>query len=90
VPVKPLAHLARFIPSPGPTMNKTTGNDPMATAFVTPLSKKAKNRMANLMESNPECIIEQHQTSKVFLTSMNGKNHFWVNLSGDKDWQVEL
>lgn len=62
----------------------------MTTAFVTPLSKKAKNRFANLMESNPECMIEQHQTSKVFLTSANGKNHFWVQLTGDKDWQVEV
>lgn len=62
----------------------------MATAFVTPKSKKAKNRFANLMQSNPECAIEQHQTTKVFLTSSNGKNHFWVNLSNDQDWEVEL
>lgn len=62
----------------------------MATAFVTPKSKKAKNRFANLMKSNPECIIEQQQTNKVFLTSSNGKNHFWVNLNNDRDWEVEL
>jgi hypothetical protein len=71
-------------------MIKSTGNDPMATAFVTPKSKKAKNRFANLMQSESECIIEQHQTTKVFLTSSNGKNHFWVNLNNDQDWGVEL
>jgi hypothetical protein len=62
----------------------------MAIAFVTPKSKKAKNRFANLMQSDPECVIEQHQTTKVFLTSSNGKNHFWVNLNNDNDWEVEL
>ena len=59
-------------------------------AFVIPKSKKAKNRFSNLMESNAECIIEQHLTDKVFLTSMNGKNHFWVSLNHDKDWDLDL
>ena len=62
----------------------------MNTAFVTPLSKKAKNRFANLMNSDPECIIEQNKGDRVFLTSNNGKNHFWVSLIGDKDWEIEL
>ena len=60
------------------------------TAFVTPKSKKAQNRFCNLMERNTECIVEQHQGSKVFLTSANGKNHFWVNLTADVDWNIEL
>jgi len=60
------------------------------TAFVSPKSKKAKNRFCNLMESNPECIIEQKKKDRVFLTSVNGKNHFWVNLHNDPNWQVEL
>ena len=62
----------------------------MQTAFVTPISKKAKNRFANLMNGNDECIIEQHQGNKVFLTSMNGRNHFWAMLDNDPDWMVEL
>lgn len=62
----------------------------MQTAFVLPKSRKAKNRFFNLMESNDECIIEQHKDSKVFLTSMNGKYHFWVSLNHDPDWIVEL
>jgi hypothetical protein len=60
------------------------------TAFVTPKSKKAKNRFSNLMESNPECIIEQDKGDRVFLTSANNKNHFWVSLNNDKDWEVEF
>lgn len=62
----------------------------METAFVTPVSKKAKNRFANLMDSNDECIVEQHKGDKVFLTSKNGKNHFWVNVNKDPDWIVEF
>jgi hypothetical protein len=57
-------------------------------AFVTPKSKKAFNRFCNLMERNEECIVEQHLGNKVFLTSANGRNHFWVNLSQDNDWNI--
>jgi len=57
-------------------------------AFVTPKSKKASNRFCNLMERNSECIVEQHLGNKVFLTSANGRNHFWVNLSQDNDWNI--
>jgi predicted nucleic acid-binding Zn finger protein len=60
------------------------------TAFVTPKSKKAQNRFCNLMNQNNECIVEQHRGDKVFLTSANGKYHFWANLNHDKDWNIEL
>ena len=60
------------------------------TAFVTPKSKKAKNRFSNLMNNDPECIIEQDKGDRLFLTSVNNKNHFWVSLTNDKDWEVEL
>ena len=59
-------------------------------AFVFPKSKKAKNRFANLMDSVDEVIIEQNHGDKVFVTSINGKNHFWVNLNHDKDWEIEF
>ena len=60
------------------------------TAFVTPKSKKAQNRFCNLMNRNSECIVEQHKGDKVFLTSTNGKNHFWVNLTADTDWNIQF
>jgi hypothetical protein len=62
----------------------------METAFVTPKSKKAKNRFANLMNSDEIVVIEQNKGDKVFVTSANGKNHFWVSLSQDKDWDIEF
>lgn len=62
----------------------------MQTAFITPISNKAKNRFANLMDHNDECIIEQHKGNKVFLTSMNKRNHFWVHLDNDPDWMIDF
>jgi len=62
----------------------------MQLATVTPISKKAKNRFANLMDNNETCIIEQHLDRKVFLTSMNKRNHFWVTLDNDTDWMVQF
>lgn len=62
----------------------------LPTAFVTPKSKKAKNRLANLMEGETKCVVEQHKGDRIFLRSLNGKNFFWVNLHNDSDWQVDL
>lgn len=62
----------------------------MDTAFVTPVSKKAKNRFANMMQGNEECVVEQHKGDKVFLASANRKYFFWVNLNKDPDWIVEF
>jgi hypothetical protein len=59
-------------------------------AIVTPKSKKAQNRFCNLMDKLQECFVEQHLGDKVFLTSANDKNHFWVNLIDDNDWEIEL
>ncbi len=62
----------------------------MNTAFVTPKSKKAHNRFANLMNRESECIVEQQKGDRVFLRSLNGKNFFWVNINSDSDWSIEL
>jgi hypothetical protein len=62
----------------------------MSAATVTPISRKAKNRFANLMQCDGTCIIEQHIGDRVFLTSANGHNHFWVTLDTDADWMVQL
>ena len=62
----------------------------MHTAFVTPKSKKAKNRFANLMDNDDMCFIEQDHGDRLFLTSSNGRNHFWVSLNSDSDWEVEI
>lgn len=62
----------------------------MMTAFVTPKSKKAKNRFANVMQNEPECIVEQHKGDRVFLASMNNKYFFWVSVHNDTDWIIEF
>lgn len=62
----------------------------MQTVSVTPISKKAKNRFANLMDRNEICFIEQHKDNKVFLTSLNGRNHFWAMLDNDPDWMLQF
>jgi hypothetical protein len=62
----------------------------METAFVTPKSKKAKNRFANLMEGDPMCFVEQNKGNRFFLCSANGKNFFWVDLNNDPNWQIEF
>jgi hypothetical protein len=41
----------------------------METAFVIPKSKKAKNRFANMLQNDSECIVEQHKGDRVFLAS---------------------
>jgi len=62
----------------------------MNTAFVTPISRKAKNRLANLMDNNDQCIVEQNTGRNLFLTSMNRKYHFWVSLDNDAHWIVDF
>ena len=51
----------------------------MRTVNVRPLSSKAKNRLANLMEGNPTCIVEQDTGGELFLVSENRKYSFWVS-----------
>lgn len=60
------------------------------TAFVTPKSKKAKNRFANLMDKNGECFVEQLKGNSAFLRSINGQNFFWVDMNNDPHWSVEF
>ena len=64
---------------------------------VKPKSSKAKNRLANIMENNPVCVVEQDSGGELFLVSENRKYSFWVstrtgtNRFGDKadaHWEV--
>ena len=58
---------------------------------VKPISKKAKNRFANKMESCEHCIVEQHKGDRLFLTSVaNRDEHFWVNVIKDQNWELEM
>ena len=46
---------------------------------VKPKSSKAKNRLANIMENNPVCIVEQDTGGELFLVSENRKYAFWTS-----------
>ena len=52
---------------------------------VKPVSSKAKNRLANTMEGNPVCIVEQDVNGKLFLASENQKYFFWTPT---EHWEV--
>ena len=63
----------------------------MRKVKVVPKSKKAKNRLANMMDNNDICIVEQDKgDGMLFLASQNGKYFFWVNTqdSWECDWEV--
>jgi hypothetical protein len=69
----------------------------MRKVVVKPKSSKAKNRLANVMENNPVCIVEQDSGGELFLASENRKYFMWVSIRtgtnrfGDKtckDWEI--
>ena len=50
--------------------NEYIQNRPMTrTVTVKPKSSKAKNRLANLMDNNPVCVVEQDTGEELFLAS---------------------
>jgi len=69
-------------------MNLVETTQTMNTIKVKPISPKAKNRFANLMDKNEICIIEQHRDGMMFLTSQNKRNHFWVRVDNDPHWML--
>ena len=67
------------------------------TVTVVPKSSKAKNRLVNLMDNNPVCVVEQDTGGELFLVSANRKYYFWVAIregtnrfgdKADKHWEV--
>lgn len=56
---------------------------------VSPLSSKAKNRFANIMDSLHSCVIEQEVDDKFFLVSINKKYCFWIQKTGNEHWKIE-
>ena len=49
------------------------------TVKVKPVSTKAKNRFANLMDNNPVCIVEQETDNDIFLAAENRRYFFWMS-----------
>jgi hypothetical protein len=61
-----------------------------SVAFVIPKSSKAKNRFANQMDQESECVIEQSLGTQLFLRSRNGRHFFWVSIHNDAHWEVDF
>jgi hypothetical protein len=62
----------------------------MKRVTVKPKSSKAKNRLINMMDNNPICIVEQDKgDGMMFLASENRKYFFWVNVSNDCNWECD-
>lgn len=62
----------------------------MKTKFVTvkPKTSKAKNRFANMMDQLHSCKVEQEDNDKMFLASISGRYHFWMNKENDTNWEI--
>ena len=63
----------------------------MRKVTVIPKSKKAKNRLCNIMDNNPIGVVEQDKgDGMLFLASENQKYFFWVNTNDfwKCDWEV--
>lgn len=62
----------------------------MKTKFVTvkPKTSKAKNRFANMMDQLHSCRVEQEDHDKMFLASISGRYHFWMNKENDTNWEI--
>jgi hypothetical protein len=60
---------------------------------VIPLSSKAKNRFANIMDNFHTCTVEQEKVidgvDHLFLVSMNRMYCFWVPKKGNEHWKIE-
>jgi len=60
---------------------------------VTPISSKAKNRFANIMDHFHTCTVEQEKmidgVDHMFLVSLNRQYCFWVPKKGNEHWKVE-
>lgn len=56
---------------------------------VTPLSSKAKNRFANIMQSLHCCEVEQETDNMFFLVSINRQYCFWIQKKGNEHWKIE-
>ena len=55
---------------------------------VEPVSNKAKNRFANMMDNLHGCYVEQENDTQLFLASINKKYFFWMSKLDDQNWKI--
>lgn len=55
---------------------------------VEPISSKAKNRFANMMDRLHGCHVEHETEDKLFLASINRRYFFWIDKTNDPNWKI--
>jgi len=55
---------------------------------VEPISSKAKNRFANIMDNFHGCHVEQEKDDMMFLASLNRKYFMWLPKDGNEHWRI--
>ncbi len=55
---------------------------------VEPISNKAKNRFANMMDSLHGCYVEQENDKQMFLASISKRYFFWIDKVNDQHWRI--
>ena len=55
---------------------------------VEPISAKAKNRFANIMDNLHGCVVEQEKDDLLFLASINRKYFMWLPKNGNEHWRI--
>ena len=55
---------------------------------VEPISSKAKNRFANIMDNLHGCHVEQEKNNMIFLASINKCYFFWLPKDGNEHWKI--
>ena len=76
-------------PCPLTCYNSLNRNRPM-TVTLTPISSKAKNRLANQMAGDPVVVVEQRDGNDLFCVSSNGNWCAWVCCLKDPNWVVHF
>jgi hypothetical protein len=60
------------------------------TVTLTPISAKAKNRLANQMAGDPVVVVEQRDGNDLFCVSSNRTWCSWINCLTDPNWAVRF
>jgi len=55
---------------------------------VEPISNRARNRFANIMDNLHGCHVEQETDKSLFLASINKCYFFWVDKNNDANWRI--
>lgn len=58
---------------------------------VKPISKKAKNRFANVLKRCEHCTILRHMNGRMLLEPAEAPEEiFWVDIHKDQNWELEM